>query len=111
MGRNMNRIKLLRERDNVTQEKLGILLNVQKAAISKYENGVVPLTDETIKKLCDIFDVSSDYLIGKSKIEKPEEPYETKLDEILFKKIKILTEKEKKVILNVIDAIKNDENS
>jgi transcriptional regulator with XRE-family HTH domain len=104
----MNRIKLLRERDNITQEKLGSMLNVQKAAISKYENNIVPLTDETIKKLCDVFNVSSDYLLGKSDIENVEEPYDSELDKVLFSKAKELTNDEKKAVLSVINAIKKD---
>ena len=104
----MNRIKTLRERDNMTQEKLGKLLNVQKAAISKYENNVVPLTDETISKLCDIFHVSSDYLLGKTDIENIEKPYEDELEKVLFSKAKELTAEEKKAILAIIKAIKKD---
>jgi transcriptional regulator with XRE-family HTH domain len=107
----MNRIRQLRERDDITQEKLGKMLNVQKAAISKYENNIVPLTDETINKLCDIFDVSSDYLLGKSEFEKIEEPYNNELEKVLFSKTKDLTDSEKRTILNVINAIKKDVDS
>lgn len=107
----MNRIKTLRERDNMTQEKLGKLLNVQKAAISKYENNVVPLTDETISKLCDIFHVSSDYLLGKTDIENIEKPYDDELEKVLFSKAKELNAEEKRAILNVINAIKKDVDS
>ncbi|WMJ85802.1 helix-turn-helix domain-containing protein [Anaerocolumna sp. MB42-C2] len=62
----MNRIKLLREENNWTQEYLGNLLNVKKAAISKYETGRAALTDDTICRLVDIFHVSADYLLGLS---------------------------------------------
>ena len=69
---------------------------------------IVPLTDDTIKKLCDIFDVSSDYLLGKSEIEKIEEPYENELEKVLFSKAKELTDDEKFAVLSVINAIKKD---
>lgn len=59
----MNRIKQLREKNGITQEKLGQLIGVQSSAISKYEKGIVPLTDDTIRELCKIFNVTSDYLI------------------------------------------------
>ena len=62
----MNRVKELREEMNWTQDHLGNLLNVKRAAISKYENGKVPLTDETLIKLSKIFNVSSDYILGIS---------------------------------------------
>lgn len=59
----MNRVKELRERMGWTQTDLGNKLNVKAAAISKYEKGDVSLTDETIIKLADIFNVSADYLL------------------------------------------------
>jgi transcriptional regulator with XRE-family HTH domain len=62
----MNRIKELRIELGWTQEELGKILNVKGAAISKYENELIPLTDDTIKKLSETFNVSSDYLLGRS---------------------------------------------
>ncbi len=59
----MNRIKQLRIKQGITQEELGKLIGVQSSAISKYEKGIVPLTDDTIRELCKIFSVTSDYLI------------------------------------------------
>lgn len=59
----MNRLKLLREKHNMKQSELGKLLNVKDAAISKYESGKVPLTDNTLIELSKIFNVSIDYLL------------------------------------------------
>lgn len=53
-----NVIKRLRTTNNMTQEQLGELLGVKKAAIQKYENGsIVNLKVDTIRKLCEIFKV------------------------------------------------------
>lgn len=58
------KIKELRKERNMTQEELGELLGVKKAAIQKYEKGeIINLKLATIKKLCDIFQVSPDKLI------------------------------------------------
>lgn len=62
-----NTIKELRTEAGMTQEELGMLLNVQNAAVSKYESGKVPLTGETLLKLSKIFNVSTDYLLGLAK--------------------------------------------
>lgn len=62
----MNKIKELREEKGWKQEDLGNLLGVQKATVSKYETGRIPLTDDTIRKLSDIFQVPSDYILGIS---------------------------------------------
>ena len=66
----MNRIKELREERDWTQEKLGSMIQVQKSAISKYEQEKISLTQDIILQLTDIFKVSADYLIGISNIKK-----------------------------------------
>ncbi|MEG0900365.1 MAG: XRE family transcriptional regulator [Oscillospiraceae bacterium] len=62
----MNRIKELRQTKGWNQSDLGEKLQVQKSAVSKYETGKIPLTDETITKLSKIFEVSADYLLGNT---------------------------------------------
>ena len=58
------KIKQLRKERKLTQEELGKLLGVKKAAVQKYESGVVQnLKQSTIKKLCEIFDKTPDYFI------------------------------------------------
>ena len=58
------KIKELRKRQHMTQEELGELLGVKKAAIQKYEKGeIINLKLATIKQLCTIFDVTPDVLI------------------------------------------------
>lgn len=64
----MNRIKNLRETSNETQEELGKILNVSKATISKYENGTVEMSNDTLIKLANHFNVSTDYLLGRTDI-------------------------------------------
>lgn len=64
----MNRIKFLRNEKNINQDVLAKLLGLEIAGISKLETGRVPLKDEYIIKLADYFDVSTDYLLGKSDI-------------------------------------------
>lgn len=62
----MNRIKQLREEREWTQTQLGEKIQVQAAAISKYETDKVPLTGDTIKMFSDIFNVTTDYLLGNT---------------------------------------------
>lgn len=59
----MNKIKELREKKGMKQAELGRLLNVNNSAISKYESGKLQLTDETLVKLSNIFEVSIDYIL------------------------------------------------
>ena len=66
----MSRLKQLRKSHGITQDELGEILGVQKAAVCKYETGRVPLPHEAIVKLCDHFHVTADYLLG---IDGPED--------------------------------------
>lgn len=58
------KIKELRKAQGMTQEELGELLGVKKAAIQKYEKGeIVNLKLATIKKLCEVFHMPPGRLI------------------------------------------------
>lgn len=66
------KIKQLRESLDMTQEDLGKLLGVKKAAINKYETGtVVNLKRSTIENLCNIFNVTPQYLLSDSDLSQP----------------------------------------
>lgn len=67
----MNRIKELRIARSLTQEDLGKVLNVQKAAISKYERGRAEPSVDILKRMARYFSVSSDYLLELSDIAQP----------------------------------------
>lgn len=62
----MNRIRELRKEKNWKQSDLGERLNVMHSAVSKYETEKIPLTDETLRLLSIIFNVSIDYILCMS---------------------------------------------
>lgn len=62
----LNRIKELRISRGMKQSDLANLLKCAPTAISKYENGQLEINSALIRKLCDIFDCTADYLIGRS---------------------------------------------
>lgn len=62
----MNRIKDLRAERKMKQEDLAVLLSVKRQSVSRYEKETNDLDTDTIKHLCEIFDVSADYLLGLS---------------------------------------------
>lgn len=62
----MNRIRELRESKGWTQSRLGKELRCTAVSISRYESGQHEISSETINKLCDIFNCTADYLIGRS---------------------------------------------
>lgn len=60
----MNRIKKLRQKNNLTLRGLGQKVDLSKGAISRYENGVRKPKPETWQALADFFNVSVPYLKG-----------------------------------------------
>lgn len=72
-----DRIKQLRIEKHMSQEELGEKVGVQKAAINKYETGlVVNLKRSTIAKLAAALDVTPAYLMGWEDTEPAPEPQE-----------------------------------
>lgn len=68
----MNRIKFLREEKGVYQKDLAKLLGVTTPLINYYENEKRAISAKTASILADYFNVSIDYLLGKSDTRKPE---------------------------------------
>lgn len=60
----MNRIKELRQKNNLTLRGLGQKVDLSKGAISRYENGVRKPKPGTWQALADFFNVSVPYLKG-----------------------------------------------
>jgi len=66
-----NRIKELRIKANLSQAKLGSLLNLTQQAIAKWEKGVSEPDSENINELAKIFNVDVNYLLGNTDNPKP----------------------------------------
>ena len=61
-----NRVKELRESMHLSQEKLGEFTNISQQVISKIERSDSRLTKDNMIILADFFEVSTDYLLGRS---------------------------------------------
>ncbi|MDB7083005.1 helix-turn-helix transcriptional regulator [Erysipelatoclostridium ramosum] len=128
------RVKQLRKNKHLTGEQLGNVLGITKTGISYWENGRSVPDNEMLLKLADFFDVSIDYLLGKTDIEtkidkstyygdydevveylkdNPEhlDVYKRILNDdhfaLLFDKTKDLTPEEIDVIISVIIGLQN----
>lgn len=60
------RMKNLREDRDLTQSELGKLLNKSQQGYNHIEMGRAELKIEDLIKLCDFYNVSADYFIGRS---------------------------------------------
>ena len=65
-----DRLKELRKSKNLTQTDLGRILGVGKTTISMYETNNSTPNDEIKLKIAELFDVSLDYLLGKTDYKK-----------------------------------------
>jgi transcriptional regulator with XRE-family HTH domain len=82
------RIKSLREEHGMTQTELGNLLGVVKQTVSSWENEISSPGNDTLLKMADIFEVSADFLLGKSddvnSVEQSEPEYTTEKERQLL---------------------------
>lgn len=60
------RLKKLREQENISREHLADLLSITYSALSKYETGKREPDFELLKKIAVYFNVSTDYLLGNT---------------------------------------------
>ena len=65
------KIKLLRVERDMSQTQLGELLGVSQSALAHYESETRKIDLDVVGKLCEVFDVTSDWLIGKTENRTP----------------------------------------
>lgn len=58
-----DRIRLLREKQNLSQVQLAEKINVSKQSVSNWENNNIVPSIDILKKLALFFNVSTDYLL------------------------------------------------
>lgn len=63
------RLKQLRSERNLTQTDLANVLNIAKTTVAAYEQGKSEPSIDTLIKIADYFNVSIDYLSGKSDVK------------------------------------------
>ena len=62
----MNRIKQVRKAKGYSQQSLAKELNVNQTAVSQWERGITTPSNALLKKLSQLLEVSTDYLLGLS---------------------------------------------
>lgn len=60
------RIALLRDHKQLTQQELANIVGITRAALSHYENNRRKPDYQVIRNIADYFQVSVDYLIGRT---------------------------------------------
>ena len=61
-----NRLKELRQEKHLTLKEVSTRLGVPLTTYANYEQGTREPSIDMLNSLCDVFEVSSDFLIGRS---------------------------------------------
>lgn len=105
------RLKELRKKNNLTQSQLGEKMNVSYKTVGSWERGERQPSYETAKKIADYFEVSTDYLLGKSIPEWASNDDVLDLEEMLNSNVNMayggenLTEEEKQRVKDILTGI------
>lgn len=67
------KIKALREDNDLTQQQMANFLHISQATYSRYETGDLDLPSAVLIKLAAFYNVSIDYLVGRTDNPKPYE--------------------------------------
>lgn len=98
-------IKFFRKKFNMTQEELATKLRVNISSVQKYESGAVQnLKIETIRMLCEVFEVAPWVFIFPEKIENEETIFQT---QVLTSEYKMIRELNKEGMKKVIDYFRD----
>jgi transcriptional regulator with XRE-family HTH domain len=64
-GKTGSRIKQLRERKGWTQLDLALKVGINNSVLSRIESNKRPVESQELKKIAEVFEVTTDYLLGK----------------------------------------------
>lgn len=114
------RLKKLRIEKGITQEKLGKIIGVSDRVIGYYEaDNRFPKDDILLNKIADYFEVSLDYLLGRTDDPNTVKEIDKKLKEnnlhiaanskVDLGKLAKLDDKQAKIINNLIDDFLEDD--
>lgn len=79
------RLKELRKKSNLTQKDMADYFGTSQPSYQAWESGKRNPNSESLDKIASFFNVSTDYLLGKSETKRPEEINLSDF-EILFRK-------------------------
>lgn len=102
----MNRLKQLRLERGLLQSDIAKVIKKSERIVGFYETGERDMNTETLSILADFFNVSIDYLLGKTNIRNIEDEFKF----AYHKEIEGLTEEEIKEALEFYKMVKNRKN-
>lgn len=102
----LNRLKQLRLERGLLQSDIAKVIKKSERTVGFYETGERDMNTETLSTLADFFNVSIDYLLGKTNIRNIEDEFKF----AYHKEMEGLTEDEIKEALEFYKMVKNRKN-
>lgn len=113
-----NRLKSLRTQHRKTQQELADMLGITRQGYAKYENNLGEPDNNTLAKLADYFEVSTDYLLGRTDTpaltpqEKDEAAFQAFANDpelnVFYKELPKSDEEAVRKLRNIWEIIKNE---
>lgn len=91
-------LRSLREKTNKTQEETAKVLGIKRSAYSHFENNRNNPDNETLVKMANYFNVSTDYLLGRKAPHKDDIDLDRAIDNAMSFDGKPVTEHDKKMM-------------
>lgn len=66
-----DKLRQMRKERGLTQEEAASLINISRGTLAKYEVGMRDPDIYTLSLLADLYNTSTDYLLGRTKRKKP----------------------------------------
>lgn len=99
------RLKELREQLNISQTQLANDLNLSRSTISSYELNKRQPDFEILEQLADYFNVSIDYLLGRSNLKTFKEYIADTDFKVLLEKLKDANSETRNITVHIIDNL------
>lgn len=108
-------LKMLREKKGYSQKQLADVLHVSKNSVSHYELRECMPGIDVIKNMADVFDVSIDYLLGRSNVNLSKRLLEKPIDKNatagnILESILRLDKEHRSDLLKILRYIEKDNN-
>lgn len=102
-------IMYLRKKRNMDRQTLADKLGVGLSTVSCWENGLRTPNMEMLANIINLFDIKTD-IVTKDITNNIENDFNnsSEIDQLLFSKVKDLSEEDKKAVLSVVNAIHKD---
>ena len=99
------RLRNLRQESGLSGEELGKRVGLSKSGISQLESGIVGPRESTLASLANYFNVSVDYLMGRTDIRNPDRITEDDFVVAFSGLSGELTDEQKKQMLDIANAL------